>query len=157
MRKESHLLRGVFAAVLLLPLSGCSAIGEDSRQTEESVRDRNTLEELSLQDACDGWWDSYYAAIEIYARDLWDTQNVDVTDTVSYQLALGDMVMYLSDAALRVENTELAENFVELGQATLDMQSRITADPSSHGDAANYFNPAMEKVEDKCLDLGWEK
>lgn len=151
------MLRAMLLTVFLLLLSGCSAIADDPPQTEESVPDRSNLESLSLQSACDGWWDSYYAAMEIYARDLWDTQNVDVTDTVSYQLALGDMVMYLSDAALRVENRELAENFVALGQATLDMQSRITADPSSHGDAANYFNPAMEQVEDKCLDLGWEK
>jgi len=151
-------MRGAFQlTVTLLLLSGCSAISDDSPQTEELVTDSKTLETLSLQSACDGWWDTYYAAMEIYARDLWDTQNVDVTDTVSYQLALGDMVMYLSDAALRVENTELAENFVALGQATLDMQSQITADPSSHEDAANYFNPAMEQVEDRCLDLGWEK
>ena len=151
------MLRPIFSTAILILLSGCSAVSHNSSQTEGLTLEQNSVEAISVQDACEGWWDSYYAAMEIYARDLWDVQNPDVTDTVSYQLALGDMVMYLSDAALRVENTELAENFVVLGQATLDMQSRITADPSSHGDAANYFNPAMEQVEDKCLDLGWEK
>lgn len=151
------MLRLIFASSFLLLLSGCSSTSEGLAPTGESGPGASAIEAISVQDACDGWWDGYYSAMEIYTKDLWNTKNPDVTDTVSYQLALGDMVMYLSDATLRVEDRELAESFVVLGQATLDMQSRITADPSSHSDAADYFNPAMEQVEAKCLVLGWAK